>query len=1294
MKNTTFRCYSVSALLLTGLVVFVAVGISVVRLLLPLVSDYKPEVQREVSWLLGQRVEIDTLHADWQGFGPRLILDGVRIYTASGMQVALDFEQAIIEVDVLSSVWHYTFSPRRITLRGVDLDVTRRQDNRIDVRGLRIAGGGAGTGNDSPQNLFSALKRITFDLKDSRVVWQDEIRDKKYLFEDVNVLVDLSAERTRLAGTVRLPSSIGRALHVVMDIKGRLWEPSGWSGRVYEKADGIDVSALANNVFGKDWAAQSGKVDFETWSDWHAGRLDRVSGRLGVRDLQVLDKRAPNAAAPTLLSLDAFSARGLWQAQEEGWRLEVVDLQVTQKGAAWPPGRLSVDMHHADDHQILRAWVDYVRLQDAIPLVMSQPQLPASAKRYLTELAPQGALSDLRLQLRLAADTTPWVSATGRFEDLAVTARRAHKWPGFSGLDGRFSLDNQSGEVLLATRAMRFEYPGLLNEAIPVSQLDGALRWAHEGETWQVHSDALVLHNDDIQAQARVNLSLDETGPFLDLRLAYADGDGAQISRYLPNTLPEPAHRWLDRALVKGRVTSGGLLFYGRPRDFPFRHGQGMFEADFHVADGELNYRNYWPRVSNVSADVLFRNQSMRAELDGGSIYDYQLEHAQVRIDDLKHSVVQIEARAKGPLASVLSYLKNSGIGEKHQQVLSRTRAGGLSETQVSLRIPASTRVHEPMTVKGKLHFYDAALSFPSLDIGLDQLQGVLDFDKDEGIAATDIKGRFRADPVLISAASNKSAHAVNISIEGDLPAHSLLDGFVPELKAHVQGRSHWLASISVPFFEGAKPQDRAELRLSSSLQGVRVDYPSPFAKPAQTSRAFVLRTALGLDGPQVYFIDYQPQISAAIEVAKKAGRNAVSRAEVRFDQGQAVLPKSGIRLAGTLKRFSLQDWKSMNAMDAHGGESSSLLSELENINLQIGTVELFGREINDVRLSARKRDRYWSALINTSLLSGLVAVPLDLTAGLPIALDLDYLHLNSADEAAPAASPIDPRALPAIRLTAKHLTLDDIAFTDVRLETTPLKDGLQVHNLRLSSPSMQAHAYGDWRVSGSNQQRSDFRMDIKSDDVGAALTHLGFGAGLQKGEGTLTASLRWPDAPMHFQWKGVNGKAHILVNKGRLTDVDPGAGRILGLINLQALPRRLIFDFSDMFTEGFSFDTLEGHFAFVDSDAFTSDTVIVGTAAKIQIKGRTGMAARDYDQEVIVHPEVSSTLPVAGALVGGPTVGVAMFVVEKLFSNLGDSLNQAAEVKYKVTGSWDDPKIENLTPAALEEDVSEDPFE
>ncbi|MCU7888296.1 MAG: hypothetical protein KZQ59_08715 [Candidatus Thiodiazotropha sp. (ex Lucinoma aequizonata)] len=142
-------------------------------------------------------------------------------------------------------------------------------------------------------------------------------------------------------------------------------------------------------------------------------------------------------------------------------------------------------------------------------------------------------------------------------------------------------------------------------------------------------------------------------------------------------------------------------------------------------------------------------------------------------------------------------------------------------------------------------------------------------------------------------------------------------------------------------------------------------------------------------------------------------------------------------------------------------------------------------------------------------------------------------------------------------------------------------------------------------------------------------------------------------------------------VGKGQVNNVDLGVGRLIGLFSLNTLGKRLAVDFSDLFSKGLAFETIEGNFTLNDGDAYTSDLVMKSTAAVIDVRGRTGLANRTYDQKVVVTPNVSATLPLVGALAVDPTADVALGITQKLLGKLFDRI---AMGNYEVSGSLDDP--------------------
>jgi len=200
----------------------------------------------------------------------------------------------------------------------------------------------------------------------------------------------------------------------------------------------------------------------------------------------------------------------------------------------------------------------------------------------------------------------------------------------------------------------------------------------------------------------------------------------------------------------------------------------------------------------------------------------------------------------------------------------------------------------------------------------------------------------------------------------------------------------------------------------------------------------------------------------------------------------------------------------------------------------------------------------------------------------------------------------------------------------------------------------------------------------LSSTDVGATMKELGYDPVIEAKSGSVEFDLSWQGAPSAESLAMATGQVQVAFDKGQLTGISPGAGRVLGLASFAALPRHLSLDFSDLTDKGFAFDTIRGDFELHDGSAYTDDVLVKGPAAEIGLIGRIGLKNKDYDQTVAVTGNVSSTLPLA-AFVAGPVVGGAVLLFSQVFKQ---PLKGLARGYYRITGTWDNPTVERIKSA------------
>jgi uncharacterized protein YhdP len=198
----------------------------------------------------------------------------------------------------------------------------------------------------------------------------------------------------------------------------------------------------------------------------------------------------------------------------------------------------------------------------------------------------------------------------------------------------------------------------------------------------------------------------------------------------------------------------------------------------------------------------------------------------------------------------------------------------------------------------------------------------------------------------------------------------------------------------------------------------------------------------------------------------------------------------------------------------------------------------------------------------------------------------------------------------------------------------------------------------------------------ITAESLGSLMDSLDISTSLEGGQTVLHFDAWWPGSPGAFALSRLNGEIDFSVSRGQITNASAGGGRLLGLLSIQALPRRLSLDFRDVFDSGFDFEEATGTFHMENGTATTDDVLLSSSAARISMSGSTDLVAQQYDQLMTVQPGVGNTLPIIGAIAGGPGGAAAGLALQGL---LHKTLGEATQVQYTITGTWDEPLIEQV---------------
>jgi uncharacterized protein YhdP len=280
------------------------------------------------------------------------------------------------------------------------------------------------------------------------------------------------------------------------------------------------------------------------------------------------------------------------------------------------------------------------------------------------------------------------------------------------------------------------------------------------------------------------------------------------------------------------------------------------------------------------------------------------------------------------------------------------------------------------------------------------------------------------------------------------------------------------------------------------------------------------------------------------------------------------------------------------------------------------------------------------------------------------------------------------PDTVPALDVVVDDFVLRGMRLGRVAIEADnrgeragPRRVGARVwtlSRLNVSSPEGQLSATGRWAPSGEGRgpKRTslDFELDVANG--GGFLERLGFPQVVRGAKGTLSGQISWAGSPLSIDYPSMSGKVHVAISQGQFLKVEPGVARQLGVLSLQALPRRLTLDFRDLFQQGFAFDSVAGDVDVARGVASTNNLRMRGAQAAVLMAGSADLQAETQDLRVIVVPEINAGTAALAYAVINPAIGLGTFLAQMF---LKQPLTRAGTREFHITGSWEDPKIEKV---------------
>ena len=1227
--------------------------------ILPDIERYHGIITVSASRAIGQPVSIGKIEADWSGIRPHLLLTDVHILDKQG-QTALALER----VDNVLS-W-MSLLTGQVRLHSLELDQPNLVVKR-DAQGLLYIAGMVLSDKSSDKNLADwLLHQARIVVRNARITWQDEQRAAPVLaFDQVNLLIENSGfiggigSHHRFALHALPPAELSAQLDVRGDFYGKgFGDLNAWHGQLYTQLDYADVGAW------RTWLPlpagfKRGMGALRGWMDVEAGKVTRLTADLALQNVlaQLADDLSP-------LDLRTLRGRADWHETAQGLEVSTQKLSLRMNnGLLLQPTDFYLRLATAKGKQPASGEMRANKL-DLASLVGMTDYLPLerNLKKQLADFVPKGQVSQMQAKWLGNVDKPEHYDIKARFDQLSM--RRAGNLPGFSGLSGEVDGSDTGCTLVLNARKLTLDAPQIMPEPLAFETLTAQGSWRSSGQGMEVKFSNVSVANADIAGNVYGSYqTLPKSPGLIDLTILLTRGAVRHAYRYIPLVaLSKETHDWIRTAMLDGQADDFRLRLKGNLNDFPFpENKKGIFQLQMRAKGAAVAYAKDWPRIDNITGELSIRGRRLEVNAPTAMTVGGRLQKVNVVLPDMTSSdlLLQVRGEAVGETARCLDFIQQSPVRGYIDGFTDNMKASGNGKLNLQVNIPL--RGSRPPTVSGSYHFADNEVNLGDGVPVLYKTNGDLLF-TESSMHTQNASAQILGGPAALEVRSGADG-VVKASVRSKTNLDSLRKSTTHPLLRYLHGSSDWEAAITVQ-------KKLTDVLVTSNLAGLSSDLPAPFAKSMNETIPLRFEMQSVTAQQDVLTLQYGELLAAKLLRREEGGNWVVKRGTVNFGSTANWLDKEGVWLTGTVPQLSLGGWIGL----AGASDGMSTVS-ITGADLMIQHLDAYGYKTNDLHINARNRNGMLTAHLASGEINGRVIWQPQGKGRLVarfrnLSLEKDVMHKPvAADNSDKSATSTE---LPALDLTVDDLTLKGKQFGRLELLAQQHGSDWLLERIRIANPDGALAADGKWHVSGGKAQ-TQVNLKLEISDAGKFLARFGYPNSVKNGSGKLDGDFAWHGGPWEFSYATLDGALKLDTGKGQFLKIDPGIGKLLGILSLQALPKHVTLDFTDVFSEGFAFDSITGTAQIKQGVLSTNDFRIDGSSAKVTMLGQVDLNRETQNLRIRILPTLGNSVSLLGAFAAGPAVGVGAFIVNKL---LREPLDKLVSFEYNVTGTWADPNV------------------
>ncbi|KKF37935.1 AsmA2 domain-containing protein YhdP [Erwinia tracheiphila] len=1244
------------------IVVLTALLVSGLRLVMPHMNGWRETIAQRISSATGMPVQFSELNGKWENFGPVLDIKTIQVGLKDGGDLKIG--RVTLALDVWQSLLHFRWQFRNLTFYNLNL-VTNTPLSTDTNDKARFRPG-------QLSDLF--LRQFDhFDLHQSQVSFLTPSGQRAHL--DIPQLTWLNEKnRHRAEGLVSLSSFTGQ--HGVVQVRLDLSDTRGYldTGRAWMQADEVDVKPWLGQWMRDNTSLKSARFSLAGWLSLREGEIydGDVVLTQGSAEWQGDGKSHQLAIQHMTAHVSLFNG---------GWRLDVPQTRLSTDDKPWPVGTFSLLwlpedslLPGLDHHQEVRVRATHLQLDRLDALIPLFSKLSPGLLDNWRALQPRGQLQTLAVDIPLQQlDESRFLATWNN-----LSWQHWQLIPGMEHLSGSASGSLADGQLNFVLNDARLPYGDMFRAPLEIEHASGTVNWQRDSHNLTMSGHQMEVKARSLWAKGDFHWTQPEnTAPRLDILAGINVTDGGDAWRYFPEPLMGTALvNYLSGAIKGGQVQNASLIFAGDPHLFPFKNNEGLLQVWVPLRQGTFQFQPGWPDLKNLDINLDFVNDGLFMKADQTKLGNVQARNISAVIPDYLKERLIIDGDIQSEGSDVGTYFNQTPLKNTLGAALNQLKISGDVGGHLHLNIPLDG---EQVSAIGDVNLSNNQLRIEPLKSTVKQLSGRFTYDNGN-LQSGPLVGNWFGQPlkVTFNTHEGEKGYQIGVDLNGDWHPGNM--DIVPAvLRKKLAGNAGWQSNVKITLPHGGGADYQIEL--TGDMQNVSSYLPPPLDKdsgaamPIKISARGNLHT-FNLSGviADSHRFNSQWLLGKQLRIGRGIWENAASKTPA--------LPASGGMILN-LPPLDGQAWFALlgsgNASGIKGNaKSRSYLPG--DITLRTPVLTLGGQDWHeldttlvqtmngDMQIQAKGKEIAGQLLMNSHS---------------PWVAHVNYLYYNPQWSAKAGSFPftwdttaINFRNWPALNLTCDECWLRGQNFGHIKGNLTHDSDTLTLQNGLIDSGSARLSIAGQW-VNRPGEQRTALKGVFSGKKIDDAMNWFGMSTPLRDSPFNLHYDLHWQAAPWPPSEATLSGVLKSHLGAGQIADVDTvRAAQLLRLVSVDALLRKLRLDFTDTFSQGFYFDSINGT-AWIDKGILRTDNLLVdGLEADIAMKGQVDLVRREINMEAVVAPAISATVGVAAAFAVNPVVGAAVFAASKV---LGPLWNKISVLRYHISGPIDKPKIDEV---------------